>query len=716
MPAVTTEEQKRPRGGLPAARARAEVLRAEIQRANDAYYLRDAPLLSDAEYDAIVGELRALEAQFPQLAVDSPTQKVSGRAESRFPKVRHPVPMLSLGNAFSFEDLDKFDQRCRELSGRAEVRYECEPKFDGLSIGFLYRDRQLVWGATRGDGVEGEDITPNLKTLGVVEQLPADAPADLFVRGEAVMARHDFEELNERRVAAGEAPFRNPRNSAAGSLRQIDPGVTATRKLTVYCYNANALEGAALPVTTQGALLDALDRWGFDVFPHRGKDLTLDEVKAFVERQRELRHEWPFDTDGVVIKVDDLALQEGLGFVGKDPRGAIAFKYPAEEVFTTLNAVEWQVGRTGVVTPVARLEPVQVTGVVVTNATLHNESEIRRKGVMIGDTVVLRRAGEVIPEVVAPVVERRDGDEREIVIPDKCPVCETPLERAPGEVALRCPNSAGCPAQRHERIRHFAGRGALDIEGLGDANVRLLMERDLVKDPADLFRLRATDLMGLPGFGPIAANNLIAAIDRAREPELPRLLIGLGIRHVGSETAAVLAERYGSLEHLLATPEDEIQAVPGVGNVAGASVAAWFAAPENRDLVERMLANGVRPRVRERNTGPLLGKKFVITGTLSAPRPAVQARIEAAGGQVVGGVSKNVDYLVVGEDAGSKVKQAEKLGIPRLDEAALGRLLAGELPELSVVEGNDGEAALADQGAVGEERVRLDGGQARLAL
>jgi DNA ligase (NAD+) len=434
---VVAEETRKQRGGLPAARSRAEVLRAELARANEAYYVREAPLLSDADYDALVAELRQIEAQFPQLAVDSPTSKVSGRAEGRFPKVRHPIPMLSLGNAFNFDDLDKFDQRCRELSGRAEIRYECEPKFDGLSIGLLYRDHKLVWGATRGDGVEGEDITPNLRTVGVVEALPADAPPSLFVRGEAVMARKDFEELNARRVAAGEPPFRNPRNSASGSLRQIDPAMTASRKLALYCYNAHPIEGSTLPMRTQGELLDALERWGFAVFPIRGKDLTLDGVKAFVERQRDERHEWPFDTDGVVIKVDEIALQEGLGVVGKDPRGAIAFKYPAEEKFTVLKSIEWQVGRTGVVTPVARLEPVEVTGVVVTNATLHNESEIRRKGLLIGDTVVIRRAGEVIPEIVAPIVERRDGDETEVEVPSACPVCATPLERAPGEIALR---------------------------------------------------------------------------------------------------------------------------------------------------------------------------------------------------------------------------------------------------------------------------------------
>jgi DNA ligase (NAD+) len=715
MPAVT-EETKRPRGGLPAARARAEVLRAEIARSNEAYYVREAPLLSDADYDALVGELRQIEAQYPQLAVDSPTAKVSGRAESRFPKVRHPVPMLSLGNAFTLEDLDRFDQRARELSGRPDVRYSCEPKFDGLSIGLLYRDHRLVWGATRGDGVVGEDITPNLKTVGVVERLPVDAPANLFVRGEAVMARKDFEDLNARRVAAGEAPFRNPRNSASGSLRQIDPSVTASRKLTVYCYNANPIEGSTLPVETQGEVLDALERWGFAVFPVRGKDLTLDGVKAFVERQRSERHDWPFDTDGVVVKVDDLTLQEGLGFVGKDPRGAIAFKYPAEEKFTLLKAIDLQVGRTGVITPVARLEPIEVTGVVVTNATLHNESEIRRKGLLIGDTVVIRRAGEVIPEIIAPIVERRDGDETEWSMPEDCPSCGTRLERPAGEIAWRCPNAVGCPAQRRERLRHFAGRGALDIDGLGDANVGLLIERGLVNDAADLFKLRATELVGLPGFGPIAARNLVDAIDRAREPDLARLLIALGIRHVGSETAAALAHHFGSLEGLLEAPEEEIKAVPGVGNVAGASVAAWFVADPNRDLVRRMLAYGVRPRVRERSSGPLQGKKFVITGTLSAPRPAIQARIEAAGGQVVGGVSKTIDYLVVGEDAGSKVKQAEKLGIPRLDESALAALLSGQSGELGVSQGNDGEPALSDQGAVSEERVGLDGGQVRLSI
>src|SRR5262245_55310303 len=417
-------ENGKARGGLPAARRRAEVLRAEIARSNEAYYVRDAPLVSDAEYDSLVGELRALEARFPQLTAGSPTQQVSGRAEGRFAKVRHPAPMLSLGNAFTPDDLDRFDARVRELTGRADVRYHCEPKFDGLSIGLLYRDRALVWGATRGDGVVGEDVTPNLKAIGARERLPDDAPAHLFVRGEAVMSRHDFEELNARRVAAGEAPFRNPRNAGSGSVRQIDPAATAARPLTIYAYNAIALEGAELGPRTHGELLDALERWGFIVFPVRRSDLDLAGVKAFVEELRELRHAWPFDTDGVVIKVDDLAIEAGLGFVGKDPRGAIAFKYPAEEKFTRLLGIEVQVGRTGTITPVARLDPIEVGGVVVSNATLHNESEIRRKGLLVGDWVVIRRAGEVIPEVVAPIVERRTGEEREWSMPELCPECD----------------------------------------------------------------------------------------------------------------------------------------------------------------------------------------------------------------------------------------------------------------------------------------------------
>jgi DNA ligase (NAD+) len=673
------ESTPKPRGGLAAARRRAEVLRAEIARNNEAYYVRDAPLVSDAEYDAIVAELRALEGQFPQLAAGSPTQKVSGRAEGRFAKVRHPVPMLSLGNAFSFEDLDRFDARCRELSGRADVRYHCEPKFDGLSIGLLYRDRKLVWGATRGDGVEGEDVTPNLRAIGAREALPDDAPAALFVRGEAVMSRKDFEDLNAKRVAAGEAPFRNPRNAGSGSVRQIDPAATAARPLTIYSYNAAAGEGSALGVRTHGELIEALQRWGFTVFGVHRSNLDINGVKEFVEELRDLRHSWPFDTDGVVIKVDDLALEQGLGFVGKDPRGAIAFKYPAEEKFTRLLSIRVQVGRTGSVTPVAELEPIEVGGVVVANATLHNQSEIRRKGLLIGDWVVIRRAGEVIPEVVAPIVERRTGEEREWQMPERCPECDTPLERSAGDIVMRCPNQIGCPAQRRERLRHFASRGALDIEGLGDANVVLLMDRDLVSDPSDLFKLNIRDLDGLPGFGPIAAQNLIAAIDRAREPDLGRLLIALGIRHVGSETAAALATHFGSLEALLAASEDEIKAVDGVGNVAGASVAAWCAAPENRKMVERMLERGVRPRARARRSGHLEGKTFVITGTLSAPRPAIAARIEAAGGKVVGAVSKKISYLVVGESPGSKVDQAKKAGVEILDEPALEALLDGSV-------------------------------------
>lgn len=673
-------ETAKPRLGLVAARRRAEVLRAEIARNNEAYYVRDAPLISDADYDALVAELRRLESAYPALATDSPTQRVSGRAESRFPRVRHPAPMLSLANAFSLEDLDRFDARCRELSGRDELRYACEPKFDGLSIGLLYRDRTLVWGATRGDGVVGEDVTPNLRAIGVRDRLPADAPPDLFVRGEAIMFRRDFEELNERRVAAGEAPFRNPRNAGAGSLRQLDPAMTAERPLRIYCYQATDADGGPLPIRTQGELLDALGAWGFTVFDAYRGDLTLDGVKAYIERQRAERHGWPFDTDGVVVKVDEIAVQVGLGVVGKDPRGAIAFKYPAEETFTRLRDIVVQVGRTGSITPVAQLDPVEVGGVVVSSATLHNESEIRRKGLLLGDVVVIRRAGEVIPEIVAPIVERRSGDERPFAMPENCPSCGTPLERAPGEIVLRCPNQYDCPAQKRERLRHFASRGALDIDGLGEAIVSQLLETGLVRDPADLFRLRATDLLGLPGFGPIAANNLIAAIDRAREPDLARLIVALGIRHVGAETAAALAEHFGSIERLMGATDDELRAIPGVGNVAGSAVAQWLAHEQTRDLLARMIANGVRPRVRERATGQLDGKTFVITGTLSRPRPAIAADIERAGGQVVGAVSKKVDYLVVGESPGSKVQQAVKLGIPRLDEAALAAFIAGDPP------------------------------------
>lgn len=688
---------------LGAARRRHEILRAEVQRHNEAYYQREAPLISDADYDTLVAEMRELEARFPRLGEGSPTQQVSGRAAPGFTKVRHPLPMLSLGNAFTLEELDKFDARVRELTGRADILYSCEPKFDGLSVGLVYRDHQLAWGATRGDGETGEDVTANLLLLGALPALPPTAPANLFVRGEAVMSRKDFDAINARRIAAGEPPFRNPRNAGSGSVRQIDPEAVRARPLTIYCYNATAIEGADLGIATHGQLLDALEAWGFVVFPFRRAGLDLDGVKAFIDEQRTLKRSWPFDTDGVVVKVDDLAMQAGLGFVGKDPRGAIAFKYPAEEKFTRLLAIDVQVGRTGTITPVARLQPVEVGGVTVVNATLHNESEIRRKGLLVGDWVVIRRAGEVIPEVVAPIVERRDGSEREWRPPTHCPECGSELEQ--GDIVLRCPNAAGCPAQRRERIRHFAGRGALDIEGLGDANVGLLMSRGLVADASDLFKLEIRDLDGLPGFGPVAAQNLLRAIDGARQPDLVRFLIGLGIRHVGSETAAALADRFGSIDALLAATEEELQLVDGVGNVAGAAVAAWLAAPENRAMLERMQARGVRPRTRERTTGPLDGKVFVITGTLSAPRPAVAARIESAGGKVVGAVSKKIDYLVVGESPGSKVDQARKAGVAVVDEAALERLLAGESLELGSRQRNDREATDAGERAIVEQPV-----------
>ncbi len=671
-------EVSRPYGGLSGARARSSVVRAEIARANEAYYVRDAPLISDAEYDDLVSQLRAIEAAYPVLATDSPIRKVSGRAEGRFAKVRHPVQMLSLSNAFNFEDLDRFEARCLNLTGRDDMRFACEPKFDGLSIGLLYRARKLVWGATRGDGVEGENVTPNLLAIGVVESLPDDAPEHLFVRGEAIMTRADFEAINARRVAKGEPPFRNPRNAAAGSIRQIDATATATRPLTIFCYGATGIDGAELRFATQGELTLALERWGFRVFCVHEAGQTMEGVKEFIEKLRQERHGFPFDTDGVVVKVDDLSVQIGLGVVGKDPRGAIAFKFPAEEKFTLLRDIQVNVGRTGTITPVAILEPVEVSGVIITNATLHNENEVRRKGVLIGDIVVIRRAGEVIPEVVAPIVERRTGAEREWHMPEFCPSCGTKLERVPEEVAVRCPNQSGCPDQVREKLRHFAGRGAMDIDGLGESIIAQLLEAKLIKDAADIFRLRSTDLLGLAGFGSIAANNLIASIDRARQPELARLLVALGIRFVGSETAATLAGHFGSIERLVEATEDEIRSIQGIGSIAASTVYSWFQLEGNRELIGQLRHNGVRPIVRDRVSGALDGMTFVITGTLSVPRPAIAARIEAAGGKVVGAVSKKVDVLVAGDNPGSKIQQATKLKIRIASESDLEQILAGK--------------------------------------
>ncbi len=676
MPRMTAEMT------LASARRRADVLRAEIGRHNEAYYQRDAPLISDADYDGLVAELRQLEAAFPRLAADSPLARVGGRPEEGFARVEHPVPMLSLGNAFTLDDLRRFDQRVRDLTGRDDVRYHCEPKFDGLSVGLLYREGTLVWGATRGDGITGEEVTANLRAIGAPDRVSGKAPRDVFIRGEAVMYRADFEELNRRRIEAGEPPFRNPRNAGAGSIRQIDPAATAARPLHIFAYQASALEPSVLPVRTHGELLAALPAWGFKTFPEHQSDLTIEQVIAFIEAERERRHRWPFDTDGVVVKVDDLATELGLGFVGKDPRGAIAFKFPAEERFTRLRSVRWQVGRTGSVTPVAELEPVFVGGVMVANATLHNPSEIRRKGLLVGDMVVVRRAGEVIPEVVAPIIEQRTGTETEVAIPERCPECGSELLQQPGEIVLRCSNEMGCPAQRLGRVIHFAGRGALDIEGLGDANVALLMTGangapPLIRDAGDLFALTISDLAELPGFGPVAATNLIAAIDRARQPDLSRLLIGLGIRMIGGETATAIADHFGSLDALLAAPEEEIRTVSGLGNVAATHLIAWLARAENRELLERMQRNGLRPRERARRGGVLQGKSFVITGTLSRPRPAIAESIVAAGGTVAGGVSKKIDFLVVGENPGSKVDQARKLGIAVIDEDGLADLLRG---------------------------------------
>jgi DNA ligase (NAD+) len=662
---------------------RAEALRAEIERHNYAYYVLDAPTVPDAEYDRLFRELQSLESQHPDLRTpDSPTQRVGGRPLPEFTPVRHAVPMLSIKTETDTgpEGARSFDSRVRRALGLAEgappVEYAAELKFDGLAISLRYEDGVLVRAATRGDGETGEDVTQNARTIHCIPlRLKGQPPALLEVRGEAYMSRPDFERYNARQREQGRPTLVNPRNGAAGSIRQLDPKIAAERPLSFYAYGVGEMRGWAMP-PRHSAVLDALAAFGIPVCEHRAVARGADELIAFHAGILAKRDALPFDIDGVVYKVNALAEQERLGFVSREPRWAVAHKYPAQEEMTQVLGIEVQVGRTGAITPVARLAPVFVGGVTVTNATLHNEDEVRRKDVRIGDTVIVRRAGDVIPEVVAVVKDKRNGNETPFVMPVVCPVCGSAIRRLSDEAVARCTGGLYCPAQRKQAILHFASRRALDIEGLGEKLVDQLVDRDLVKNAADLYRLDVATLAGLERMGGKSAQNIVAAIEASKDTALARLIYALGIRNVGEATAKDLARHFGSMDALMSADVGTLQRVPDVGPVVAESIAGFFAEAHNREVIARLQQAAVRGRAEARSAAVLQGLTFVLTGTLpQLTREDATALIEAAGGKVSGSVSKKTNYVVAGEEAGSKLDKARSLGVPVIDEEGLRQLL-----------------------------------------
>lgn len=671
----------------PGIQQEVQELRDEISAHNHRYYVLDAPVISDAKYDELMVRLQALEQQHPDLITpESPTQRVGAAPLAAFDTVRHAVPMLSLGNAFDPEDIVAFDKRVTDtlrgagmLAENAQVQYMAECKFDGLAVSLRYEDGRLTQAATRGDGQVGEDVTSNIRTLRSVPlKLRGDFPAVLEVRGEVLMYRSDFDALNQAQQARGEKIFVNPRNAAAGSLRQLDPRITARRPLRFFAYGWGQIQGSH--PRSQAAVLDWLEQLGLPVNKERDVLCGAEQLLDFHQRMGRRRSTLPFDIDGVVYKVNALDAQEVLGFVARAPRFAVAHKFPAEEETTLLTGIEVQVGRTGAITPVARLKPVFVGGVTVTNATLHNEDEIRRKDVRIGDTVIVRRAGDVIPEVVGPVIELRPQNAGFFVMPAECPVCGSAVQRLEGEAVSRCTGGLFCAAQRKQSLIHAAGRKALDIEGLGEKLVDQLVDSDRVRSLADLFTLRVEELVLYDRMGRKSAENLIAAIDKARKPSLGSLLFALGIRQVGETTARDLALHFGSIEALMDADEDALLAVKDVGPVVAHSITQFFAERHNREVVQALLDAGVEPGVDAAPVGRLVlsGKTLVLTGTLpTLTRDEATRLVLAAGGKVSGSVSKKTSYVVAGEEAGSKLTKAQDLGVTVLDEAGLMALLKG---------------------------------------
>jgi DNA ligase (NAD+) len=660
---------------LEQAQARVQALHDILNEHNYRYHVLDQPTISDAEYDQLLRELIELEREFPELSTpDSPTQRVGGEILPHFEKVEHLSPMLSLGNAFNEQDLREFDERVRKAAGDKPVRYVCELKIDGLAVSLRYEDGRFVLGATRGDGTVGEDITQNLKTIRSLP-LKLRQPVSLEVRGEAYMPRAAFARLNSMREERGEALFANPRNAAAGSLRQLDPKLAAERTLDIFLYGIGQSEG--LSFTTHTEALAFLSELGFKVNPERRTVEGVEEMLQYVQEWQERRPDLAYDIDGIVIKVDDLALREEMGFTAKSPRWAIAYKFPAEEAVTRLEEIELNVGRTGVVTPTAVLKPVSLAGTTVKRASLHNEDMIREKGLMLGDHVIVKKAGDIIPEVVAVLTDKRTGDERPFTMPAHCPECDSRLVRLEGEVALRCINPA-CPAQTREGIIHFVSRGAMNIEGLGEKVVTQLFEQGLVRSVADLYYLKSEDLLRLERMGEKSVANLLRAIEASKSNSLERLLFGLGIRFVGAKGAKILAQHYGSMEALLSATEEELTQLEEIGPKMAASITTYMKKPEVRETLRRLAEAGVNmhytgPAPVRAGDGamesPFAGKTVVITGTLERmSRKEASELLESLGAHVTGSVSKKTDLLIAGEKAGSKLDKANKLGITVWDE------------------------------------------------
>ena len=664
--------------------AEAEKLRREIRHNEYLYYVLDAPEITDAEYDRMMVRLRELEVRYPDsIPADSPTQRVGGRASSQFTEVRHLEPLLSLGNVFSAEELRAFDERVRSgLPAGSKVEYVMEPKIDGLACSLIYENGKLVRAATRGDGVVGENVTANVRTIRSIPltlKVPEGeaVPELLDVRGEVYMPRQAFMRLNEQRAERGESEFANPRNAAAGSLRQLDPQVTASRSLSFFAYYLVG-EGAQPKHSESLALLA---RYGFKVSENYKVVENIDEAIKYIGDFNELRQGLSYDTDGAVIKVNDVYQQRILGATGKDPRWATAYKYPPEQAETTLEDIDWRVGRTGVLTPTAVLTPVKLSGSVISRATLHNEDFIRAKDIRIGDRVIINKAGEIIPEVLRVVAEKRTGDEKEVEIPNVCPECGWRVERQGEEAAIRCTNPH-CPALGREGLIHFVSRDAMNIDGCGPSVINALLDAGLVRDAADLYSLRKEDLLKLERMGEKSADNLLTALAESKKNELDKLLFALGIRHVGAKVARILATEFGSMEKLQQAQPEELAQIRDIGDKIAESAVTWLNVPANIDLVERLAAAGLTmtftpPASQEDN--PFFGKTLVFTGTMpTLGRAEAKTMAQDVGAKVSGSVSKKTDYVIAGAEAGSKLEKAQQLGVTVIDEAEFLRLLKGE--------------------------------------
>ncbi|MCU7877039.1 MAG: NAD-dependent DNA ligase LigA [Candidatus Thiodiazotropha sp. (ex Lucinoma borealis)] len=662
---------------------RIETLRNEINYHSRQYYVFDEPVIPDTEYDRLFRELQDLELEYPQYIIaDSPTQRVGDTPLVGFNEVSHSLPMLSLDNAFREDEMGEFERRIRDrlkLDGGEKISYLAEPKLDGLAVNLRYEQGRLVLGATRGDGSRGENVTSNVRTINAVplKLQGNDWPPILEVRGEVFMPREGFEALNKHARELGEKSFVNPRNAAAGSLRQLDPRLTAKRPLSFYTYGFGEVAPAPI-ASTQSQSIYRLRHWGLPISPLQEVVTGIQECINYYRQIVQQRDTLPYDIDGVVFKVDDLNRQQQLGFVSRAPRWAIAYKFPAQEEMTQVESIEFQVGRTGAITPVARLNPVFVGGVTVSNATLHNMDEVMRKDVRPGDTVVVRRAGDVIPEVVNVVLAKRKDGADPIILPTLCPVCSSEITKPEGEAVARCSGGLFCPAQRKEAIKHFASRKAMDIEGLGDKLVDQLVEQGLVDNPAELFQLTLEQLSGLERMAEKSAQNLLDALEKSKLTTLAHFLFSLGIREVGEATAQSLANQFITLDALQQADEEHLQETPDVGPIVAAHTVSFFRQAHNREVIEQLLEAGVRwPEIEPQaaDQQPLLGKTIVITGTLSRSRDLIKQELQMLGAKITGSISKKTDYLIAGEEAGSKLAKAEQLGVKILDEAALRALL-----------------------------------------